>query len=372
MKWIDTQPDLDAALATVAGHGSFAIDTEADSLHSYFDKVCLIQLSVPGHDFVVDPLAKIDLGGLGPLLSDAAKTKVLHGADYDLRIMDRDFGFRVVNLIDTMVSAQLAGYEAFGLSALLKRHFNVDLDKTHQRADWAMRPLSPQMLRYASLDTQYLLELGVRMRSELESLGRWEWAEEEFRRLETIRFREEDPESERWRRLKGLSALSRRSLGAVARLHDWRDRTARSIDRPPFKVLGNDTILSIATHLPKNEDELVKIRGVSPFVQQKHGRAMLEIVRAVLEAGEAELPEKSEKKSWMRDREVERAVERLKRVRDEVAASLRLDPAVLAPRHVLAAVATARPRELNELDAIPAMREWQKQLVGRQLIAAIQ
>lgn len=371
MQWIDTQRDFDAAISLLEGQSAFAIDTEADSLHSYFDKVCLIQISVPGHDFIIDPLAQIDLQSLGLLLSDGSKLKVLHGADYDLRILDRDFSFRIANLTDTMVCAQLAGYEAFGLSALLKRHFDVDLDKTHQRADWAMRPLPPAMKRYAILDTHYLLDLGARMRAELEALGRWDWAVEEFGRLEAVRWREDDGEEERWRKLKGISAMSRRSLGVVATLHAWRDQAARAADRPPFKILGNDTILAIATSLPKTEAELRQIRGISDYVLRKHGGALLRSVADVLSSGESDLPEPNEKKPWMRDKELERAVERLKRARDEVAATLKIDGSVLAPRHVLTAVASLRPATISDLEAVPAMREWQKQLLGAQFVAVM-
>jgi ribonuclease D len=371
MKWIDTQSGVEEALRAVAAQPAFAIDTEADSLHSYFDKVCLVQISIPGDDFIIDPLAPVDLRALGDLLADPERLKVLHGADYDLRILDRDFGFRIGNLIDTMVSAQLAGYEAFGLSALLGKHFGVELDKSHQRADWAMRPLPASMLRYAALDTHYLLELGDRMRQELEALGRWEWALEEFRRLEGVRWREEEPDLERWRKLKGLSALNRRSLGVVARLHSWRDRAARAADRPPFKILGNETILAIASAMPASEADLRRIRGMSDFVVRKHGPSLLAAVREVLHSNEVDLPEHGARKPWLRDREMERRIDRLKVVRDEAAARLKIDPAVLAPRHVLAAVAAACPSSVEELSSIPAMREWQKSVIGDQLVAAL-
>ena len=203
MIWIDKQPDFDAAMSRVAAQATVAVDTEADSLHSYFDKVCLIQISIPGEDLIIDPLAKIDLSALGPILSNPQILKVLHGADYDLRILNRDFGFVISNLIDTMICAQLLGYEQFGLAALLERHFGFRVDKVHQRADWAMRPLPPDMLDYAATDTRHLLELFGKLRAELEPLGRWEWAREEFSRLEAVRFKDkEDEETEPFRRLK--------------------------------------------------------------------------------------------------------------------------------------------------------------------------
>ncbi|MGZ4810580.1 MAG: ribonuclease D, partial [Thermoanaerobaculia bacterium] len=190
--WIDRQDRFDEAMQRIGAQPMIAVDTEADSLHSYFDKVCLIQISIPGDDFVIDPLSGINLAAFGRVLADPNITKILHGGDYDLRILHRDFGYTVSNLIDTMISAQLLGYEAFGLAALLDRHFSVKSDKAHQRADWAMRPLPRDMLDYAALDTRHLIALAATLREELTALGRWEWALEEFSRLESVRYREND------------------------------------------------------------------------------------------------------------------------------------------------------------------------------------
>src|SRR5215212_493480 len=242
MKWIDRQDALDSAIESLAAQPQIAVDTEADSLHSYFDKVCLIQISVPGEDLIVDPLAKVDLNRFGELLANPAITKLFHGGDYDLRIMHRDFGFVVRNLVDTSICAQLLGYEGIGLAALLERHFGVKLNKTHQRADWSMRPLPPDMLAYASLDTHHLAALAAKLREELIALGRWEWAVEEFARLEMVRYRENDEDVEPWRKVKNIGGLDRRSLAAVRDLYEWRDQLARKADRPPFKILGNDSM----------------------------------------------------------------------------------------------------------------------------------
>src|SRR3990172_5609508 len=212
MIWIDTQELSDRAMQRVATQGIVAVDIEADSLYSYFEKVCLIQISIPGEDLIIDPLRKIDLSAFGELLANGDITKVLHGADYDLLILNRDFGFTASNLIDTSVAAQLLGYEAFGLAALLERNFGVKLDKSHQRGDWAGRPVPLAMLEYAAKDTRYLLPLASLLRDQLKSQGRWEWAVEEFHRFETIRFSEKEAGDESFRRLKGIGALDRRAL----------------------------------------------------------------------------------------------------------------------------------------------------------------
>src|SRR6266850_4828007 len=266
MIFIDQQEPFDRAMQRVAAQPVVAVDTEADSLHSYFDKVCLIQISIPGEDLIIDPLRKLDLSAFGKILADSSVTKILHGADYDLRIMNRDFGFTLSNLIDTMVSSQLLGYEAFGLAALLERYFALTVDKSHQRADWAMRPLPRVMLEYAASDTRHLIPLADKLKEELIALNRWEWAQEEFTRLESIRFSEK--ENEGFRRLKGISAFDRRSLAIAKALYDWRDEMARAADRPPFKIFGNDAIIEVAKAKVANDEELAKVKAFPPALRR--------------------------------------------------------------------------------------------------------
>lgn len=367
MNWIDNQEALDTALARMATEPQIAIDTEADSLHSYFDKVCLIQISVPDQDFIIDPLVRVDLGRFGALLADPNILKVFHGGDYDLRILNRDFGFTVRNLIDTSVAAQLLGYEGLGLAALLDRHFGVKLNKTHQRADWSMRPLPQDMLEYAATDTHYLIELAAKLREELEALGRWEWALEEFARLENVRYRETTEEDvQPWRKLKNISGLDRRSLAILRDLHQWRDALARKADRPPFKIIGNDSLVEMAKAKPGTVRELSQTPAVSRYHADRYGRDLVAIVKRGMEIPEAELPEKNEPKPWIRDKALESRIERLKRVRDRFAKELKVDSAVLGARHILAAIATT-----GTLD-VPNMREWQKRVMGEALLAVIE
>ena len=366
MKWIANQQALDEAIARVGAEPQLAVDTEADSLHSYFDKVCLIQMSVPGDDYIVDPLAGVDLARFGALLADPSVQKVLHGGDYDLRILNRDFGCTISNLIDTSVCAQLLGYEGIGLAALLDRHFGLKLNKTHQRADWSMRPLPPDMLDYAATDTRHLIELAAKLRAELEELGRWEWALEEFSRLEQVRYRENEDEGEGWRKLKNISALDLRSLAIVRDLYSWRDALARKADKPPFKVLGNDQIVEIAKAKPQTHRDLARVPALSRYHADRFGRDLVNTVRKAMEIPEEELPAKNEPKPWIRDKALENRINRLKSVRDRYAKELKIDPAVLGARHILSAVAAA-----GTLD-VPNMREWQKKVMGDALLVALQ
>lgn len=367
MKWIHEQEPLDTTMARLGEQPQIAVDTEADSLHSYFDKVCLIQISIPDEDFIIDPLAGVDLQRFGAVLADPNVLKIFHGGDYDLRILNRDFGFTVRNLIDTSVAAQLLGYEGIGLAALLLRHFNVQVNKTHQRADWSMRPLPPDMLEYAATDTHYLIALAAKMREELEAAGRWEWALEEFARLENVRYREvTEEDTPQWRKLKNIGGLDRRSLAIVRDIHQWRDALARKADRPPFKIMGNDSIVEIGKAKPVTARELSQTPTVARYHADRYGRELVSIVKHVMELPEAELPEKNEPKPWIRDKALEARIERLKRVRDQFAKELKIDPSVLGARHILAAIATN-----NTLD-VPNMREWQKGVMGKALLAVLE
>ena len=371
MIFIDNQRDFDDAMARVAAQPVVSVDTEADSLHSYFDKVCLIQMSTADEDLIIDPLRKFDLTKFGEILANRDITKILHGADYDLRILNRDFGFTIANLVDTMVCSQLLGYEAFGLAALLDRHFGFKVDKKHQRADWAMRPLPPDMLDYAATDTRHLVALADRLREELKALGRWEWAVEEFGRLEQIRFNEKDSDEEPFRRLKGLGALDRRSLAVVRALYDYRDGLAREADRPPFKIFSNDLIFEVAKIKPLATHDFNAIKGVSGYHRGRYGRDVVRLVKEALAIPDEELPEKSEAKTWLRDRELEARIDRMKKARDKIARDLKVDASVLAPRHILLTVAQTQPQEPSDLDQVSVMRNWQKALLGQALIDAL-
>jgi ribonuclease D len=227
------------------------------------------------------------------------------------------------------------------------------------------------MLEYAATDTRHLAQLAEKLRAELEGLGRWEWALEEFARLETIRWTDRDDE-EPFRRLKGIGGLDRRSLAIIRALYDFRDRLAREADRPPFKIFNNDTIIDAAKTKPQKDEDLAKMKALSPGHRRQFGRDIVRLVREAMALPEEELPERGESKPWLRDKELEARINALKKVRDKHAAALKIDPAVVAPRHIMAAAATLQPKSVDDLDAIPAMRNWQKKLFGAELVSALQ
>jgi ribonuclease D len=263
-----------------------AIDTESNSFHAYKERVCLIQISVSGQDWIVDPLAT-EVAPLGEVLCDGRET-VLHGADYDVRCLKRDFGWALPNLFDTMVASRRLGVVGLGLSALVEARFGIRLSKAHQRSDWGRRPLSADQLAYAALDTHYLLRLREVLVAELEAKGLTAAAREDFRRIAAASPHERVFDPEGWRRLKGARALDERARRLLRALWIAREARAEALGRPPFKVLGEQAMLEIAVRRPEGAEALGRIPGVTPSVLRNAGDAVMRAIRDdAAEAGKA-------------------------------------------------------------------------------------
>ncbi len=255
-----------------------ALDTESNSFHVYRERVCLLQVSTRAADYVVDPLA-VDPAPLGEVLCDGRET-VLHGADYDVRCLSREYGWRLPRLFDTMAAARRLGRQGLGLSALVESHFGVRLSKAFQRSDWGQRPLTAAQLAYASLDTHYLLALRDLLAAELEASGAVDHARREFDRIASVVPRERVFDPEGYRRLRGARDLDPAGRAVLRALYVAREARARSLDRPPFKVLGEDAMIAIARRLPRDAEELGRIPGVTASVLRRLGDDILGALRA--------------------------------------------------------------------------------------------
>jgi ribonuclease D len=233
---------------------------ESNGLYAYQEQVCLIQISISNGkvdqtsersaalevtDYILDPLRLPDLDGLGKLMADPKVEKVFHAAEYDILSMKRDFGHTFHNLFDTMLAARILGWRQLGLASILEQEYGVELDKRFQRANWGRRPLSPEQISYARMDTHYLLALRDRLEAELESKGRLREASESFERLAAVTPapRSFDPD-EFWQLLNGRRQLSPQQNAVLRRLYIFRDQEAQRRNRPPFKVFGNTAPLS--------------------------------------------------------------------------------------------------------------------------------
>jgi len=370
-EYLDTVADVEKFTSEIAKTREIALDTEGASFHRFVDRVYLLQLSTRARHAVIDPLPMGVPPGLGALLEDPAVEVVFHDADYDLRLLQQDYGWHIRNIFDTRVAAQLLGYTAFGLAALLERFFDVKLDKKHQRADWSMRPLTGDMLDYAAQDTRWLLQLRDHMASELERMGRTAWAREEFALLEGTRWVDEEPGMS-YLRMKGARDLSRRELAVLRELVPWRDAVAGVLDRATFRVLGNEQLLEIARSQPQSKDALGRIKGMPRAILEQRGAELLDAVRRALAVPDADLPKFPRAARWDRDPEFDSRVSALKTARDAAAKRLELDPGVLCSRDRLEAVARKNPVSVEEVAEVPELRRWQVAELAADFVKALE
>jgi ribonuclease D len=369
--FVERQEAFDDLLPELAAGGQLAVDTEAASFHRYSDRVYLLQLSSRERTLVVDPLAVTDLARFGAVLADPEVEIVFHDADYDLRLLEREFGIRATRLFDTRVAAQLLDEPGIGLAALLEKYQGVTLDKRFQRADWSRRPLSEDMLRYAATDTKHLLLLRDVLAERLETAGRTAWAAEEFALLEDVRWGPAEDEEPAWLRLKGAKALRPRELAILRELHAWRDEQAKRLDRAAFRVLNNEPMLAMARAMPVDLEALKGISGIGSETISRRGPQLLAAIERGRAIPDSRLPRLERPPRRAPDPILEARVERLKALRNRLAPKLGLQPGVLCPNGTLEAVARANPQTLEELAAVPELRHWQRREIGRELLAAV-
>jgi ribonuclease D len=267
-------------------------------------------------------------------------------------------------LWDTRVAAQLCGETAFGLGALLETHFDIRLSKQLQRADWSVRPLTDAMIAYAAADTAYLPALRDRLAERLAALGRTHWADEEFRRLEGVRWTNRAAEGEEFLAMKGAKALRPRQLVVLKALWQWRDTRARELDRAPFRVVGNDVLLALAREAPETDGALRRAAGVPATIARRHGAELLEVILAARATPESDWPRVTRRPRERPDPALEERVARLKALRAVRAPAVGLDPGLVCPNGVLAAIGRLQPRTPADLDQVPDLRRWQREIMG--------
>lgn len=368
--YIDTEQEVDDFLDDISGVREIAVDTEGASFHRFIDRIYLLQLTMRERSAIIDPLPIGMPKRLGEILQDPDVEVVFHDADYDLRLLHQDYGWHVNRIFDTRIAAQLLGIKAFGLAALLDQFFGVKLDKKHQRADWSLRPLTRGMLDYAAQDTRYLLDLRDQLKARLEKLGRWEWAKEEFDRLEGTKWEEEDSSLD-FLRIKGARDLTRRELALLRELVPWRESVAREVDRATFRVMGNEVLLDIARTAPQTVKDLSNLKGMPRGILDRSATAVLSAVKRGLEVAEEHLPRFPRSPRWEREDDLDARVSKLKTVRDTAATRLSLDPGVLCSRERLEAVVRRKPSSVNDLEEIPGLRRWQIAEMGEEFVRAL-
>ncbi|RMG84766.1 MAG: ribonuclease D, partial [Chloroflexi bacterium] len=365
--YIDNDNDFRDLMSQLGRQPVIGIDTEANSLHAYREQVCLIQISTRTDDYIIDPFAIDDIQPFGDVLANPKVEKIFHAVGYDLVCLKRDYGFDVVHVFDTMAAARVCGYTAVGLGNMLKQVFGVHLSKKHQRDNWAKRPLSASKLRYAQLDTHYLIPLRDHLYQELLQKGRLEEAYEFFEdviAVGDIGPREFDPD-DFWR-LGIPNNLNRQQLAVLRSIFILRDKIARERNRPPFKILTNAALIEIAREMPSTRSQLHQVHGVSAMQVRRYGDALLQ---AIAEGRDQPLPRRprhdppdpvlagrfSVLYDWRKQKARERGV----------------DADVIISKQTLWALATELPRDMEELAQIEGLGPWRCRNYGAELLEIV-
>ncbi len=367
--WVDTPQALAAMRQRLARESVVAVDTESNSLYAYCEKVCLVQFSIPGADYLLDPLALTDLATLKSLFADPAVEKVFHAAEYDVMALKRDHGFEFVNLFDTMLASRILGWTQFGLGNILAGRFGVRQDKRMQRHDWGRRPLSAEELEYARLDTYYLLPLREILLAELQATGLLTEAREMFAELTHAVWQGKTFDPGGFWRIKGARRLAPPGLAVLRELYLWRDREARRRDRPPFKVLGDVALLRLAQTRPGTPDELSHVRGLTPHLVRRYGRAVLQAITRGQRAGPPSRPRGGH--HTRPDPQIVARYEALRAWRKRRAAQRGVEHDVILSNAALMALARRRPRTWRELDRMNVMGPVKREKYGLEILRVL-
>ena len=366
-KWINTPAKLNNLITILLQQPLVAVDTESDSLYSYFEKVCLIQFSIPGKDYLVDPLA-MDVSNLALLFANETIQKIFHAAEYDFLSLKRDYGFEFYNLFDTMIAARILGWNRFGLAPLLKEYFGVELDKRFQRYNWGQRPLGQKALEYAHLDTHYLIQLRQIQLSALNAQNREREATEAFNRLTQVEPTPKTFNPDDFWRIKHARDLKPQQQAVLRELFILRDKIARKLDRPPFKILNDRTLIEITKIQPQKPQELKHIKGVGTKFAQYNGT---DVIEAIQNGKNAPLPHYTTNNNHRPDNRTMSRYETLRQWRNDRAAERGVEPDVIISNHTLMDIARLNPKSLNNLTTMGILGEWQQETYGKELVTLL-
>jgi ribonuclease D len=348
-----------------------ALDTEGDSLHHYPERLALIQIGVPtGEVWLVDPLALSDLTPLAPLFT-AGPRLVLHAGDNDLVHLKRRYGLTFDSVFDTAIAGRFLGGRALGLDVLLETYLGVALPPSRQKDDWSERPLSPSQVAYAAADVQHLFSLKAKLIEELEKIGRLAWVEEECAALAAQPAPERPVDPDAWLGVKGARDLSSRGMAILRELWALREQLARAADRPPFKIINEDTLLRVAQTIPRDATTLATISGITPRVLGRWGAAILDAVERALLLDDSALPVLPRHKRPSIPGGMSRRIDKLRRWRTGATEQVGLEPGVLLPNRLITAIAEAGPRTLDELARVDGVRRWRVETLGEGMLAAL-
>ncbi len=364
--WVDTPSKLESMVADLENQPAIGIDTESDSLYVYFEKVCLIQISTPEYDYLVDPLSIDNLKPLNNIFRSNNIEKIFHAAEYDILCLKRDFSFEINNIFDTMIASRILGKKLIGLSNLLAEYFNIEVNKKYQRANWGKRPLNEEMLNYARIDSHYLIELSKIISSELSRNKLTELAEEDFHRLCKIQPQSSTHNGDQcWRYLKG-NGLSPKQVTVFVELFNFREALAMSNNIPPFKIISTDTLNELAFACPQSQRELKDVPGMSPKLLARYGAEILKTIKVGMNKESVQRPHKQRPNEDFVNR-----YESLKKWRKITANSAKIESDVVLPKEFIEVLAQKNPKSLGEIQQILADIPYRYEKYGQAIFSLL-
>jgi ribonuclease D len=365
--FITSQDAWLSCLHALQTHSRIALDLEANSMYAYRERICLIQISIPEQDYIVDPLAPLELSGLGEIIEDPSIEKVFHAAEYDLLLMKKQYGWDLHNLFDTMWAARILGYERFGLASLLETVFGIKLNKKYQKSNWCKRPLSPEQLNYAQHDTNHLFPLRDHLYRELVAAGRLTEAQETFAEQSRVESNHHDFDPDSFWSINGVRDLSPPQQAALKKLNIFRDKEAKRRNQPLFKIMGNKTLLQLAKQMPRSYHDLRQIHGMSSGQIRRFGKPILRIIQNSRHA-----PAPSHPKRQKRPPEaVICRYEKLHQWRKTRARQRGVESDVIISRDCLWDIARQNPATPDDLARVETLGDWRRQTYGDEILGIL-
>jgi len=358
-----------------------ALDTESDSLFRYYPRICLIQLSANADsetndpqtvvDYLVDPLRLSDLSALGQLFATPGVEVIMHAAENDMLLLQRNFGFAFQHVFDTQLAARVLGWKHVGLAAILEEQFGTVSDKRMQRTNWGKRPLTPQQITYAQMDTHYLPALRELLIAELKERGRWEEAQDAFEHLTHTDYSARQPEDRIFWDMKSIREVPSGHLNVLEALWLWREAEARQQNRPPFKIVADGVILELARRGPATHAALVETPGLSENQVSRFGADILRTIHEGSQRPQPRPPEYELRPELTLEKGAMVRFDALRRWRSEIARVRDVSPDIILTNSTLLTIAQRNPTTATELTSIPEVGAWKAQTYGPEILATL-
>ncbi len=369
-KFIESEKELQQVCEDLLKEKIIGVDLEADSMHCFKEKICLIQIATQKQAYLIDPFEIKAAPFFIRVLENSDVMTVFHGADFDIRSLDREYQARVKNLFDTEIACRFLGVRERGLGALLKKHFNVDANKKFQKEDWSKRPLSPEMIEYSVGDVTHLIELQDILKRQLMEKGRLSWAEEEFEIQTQVRY-EGNHSFPLFLKFKGAGKMDNRSLAVLENLLQMRLALAEKKDLPLFKVISNASIMTMAFEKPASVDRMIQMRVLSPKQAGMYGNLCVDAVVRALNLAHKDLPSYPKMRRPKRDERAEARIERLKKMRESLSIAMDMEPGLLLNNSAIEGIAVKNPETSEDLLQINTIRRWQVEAMGDHIFSTL-